>query len=998
MSEPGLRLGSPAALALCLSLSFAPEAAALDPTRALTQYVQAVWRMEEGLPHNTIRALLQSRDGYIWLGTYGGLVRFDGVRFRVFDNRNSGLRDNEVRAMAEDHEGTIWVGTTAGGLHRLVGDRLEPHDTGIEHRTINALEVGPDGTLWIGSSGGLYMMREGRIRHYNEASGLSNPFVNAIAVVGEEAWIGTPAGLFHFSAGRAEAVALPSGAGRDVWSVLADRQGRVFVGLQSHALEIRGDAARGAAVVVRDLHLPDVWGWIAKFLKDRDGNLWIGTYGGGLYRLAGDRLDRVSIGAGFIDHRPWALWEDREGSLWVGTRSGLARLKDGPAVTFAREEGLAGDITRCVLEDEDGTMWFGTTEGLSRYRGGRFTTFTTREGLPNPTASSLLRDSRGRLWVGTGGGGIAPLDEARGRFGPAIGMTSGLPSDSVRVMAEDGEGRVWVGTDRGVAVAEKGLGAGPFRVPVELEDIRNQNVDVLFADRGRGVWIGTLSAGARRWFEGRAENPTLVGGASIGVRSFYEDQDGTLYIGTLGSGLFVRPPGKAFRRITSRDGLIEDSAWRILKDADDRLWMSSDRGVLRIRRSRLTDFLEGREAKIEIEGVVDTQDGMKSRECNGGGSLAGLIARDGRLWFPTTRGAVAIDPKGLSDRHTPPPVVIEEVVIDRIPAEHDGSVLAPAGSRDIEVHYTGLSFVDPTHIRFRYRVEGYDEGWVEAGERRVAYLSSLPPGAYRFRVEAANRDGDWNAQGAEISLRVEPRFVQTRTFKALVLLALLGLSGGALRLRTRQLLSREEELRRVVTQRTAELQEANARLALLATVDDLTGIANHRRFREFIEQEWLRCQRGQDPLSLLLCDIDDFKAYNDTYGHQAGDACLVRVARAIDDVFQRSTDLAARYGGEEFVAVLPSTEERGALAVAQTLQSAIRNLKIPHQASRVAPHVTVSIGLATARPELGAPNGVEALIAAADRALYAAKDQGRDRVVEAAQSHGLGASSAPPPK
>jgi len=620
-------------------------------------------------------------------------------------------------------------------------------------------------------------------------------------------------------------------------------------------------------------------------------------------------------------------------------------------------------------------------KGLSRLRGTELRSFTVKDGLTHEVVRGTMRDRKGRLWV-SGDGGVVRMDETRNRLFDPISAVDGGVTLSVRQLLEDRRGRVWAGTDQGMLVAPAGLDGHRLERPPGLDDIRRFSIEGLFEDRDGGIWIGTNGGGLRRWLDGKVESIPLIDGASIGVRAFHEDEDGTIYVGTIGSGLFVRRRGEAFKRVTSKDGLREDAIWSILQDGDT-LWMSSDRGVLKLRRSIVLDFIAGRAKSVTIDRVVDTRDGMKSRECNGGGALPGLIARDGRLWFPTARGAVVIDPRKLDSGAISPPVAIEEAVVDRVMQPKGGEIVIPPGSRDIEIHYTGLSFVDPARLKFRYRLEGYDADWVNAGERRAAYFASLPPGGYRFRVEASFGDGGWSVAGAETRVIVRPTFAQTNAFRAIVALFGLGLTLGLVNWRTRHLRAREEKLSRLVATRTAELERANAQLGHLAAVDDLTGIANHRRFVDTLGQEWRRCQRSEDPLSLLICDIDDFKAYNDTLGHQAGDECLRRVARAIADAVQRDTDLAARYGGEEFAVILPSTDEVGSQAVAEGIRLAVATLRIPHPDSRAGAHVTISIGGATARPTMGAPEETTGLIASADRALYAAKRAGRDRVVHA---------------
>ncbi len=966
--------------ALVLVLVTASGALALDPSRQLTQYVQTVWRMENGLPHNTIRAIVQSRDGYIWLGTYGGLVRFDGVRFKVFDNRNSGLRDNEVRTLAEDQDGTIWVGTSSGGLHRLRGETLAPFDKGISHRTINALTLDRDGSLWVGSSGGVYQIRDATARHIGE-SAESGMHVQALLADGDRMWIGSTTGLFVLAGDRISRVPIPDSGETAISALSKDKAGRLWIGLITRLLEMETAGAASPPVVRRQWRLPDVWGMISAILEDRDLNVWIGTYGGGLYRIANGRLDRFSIERGFVDHRPWGLYEDREGNLWVATRSGLVRMTDGPATTFGALEGLPVDLARAVAEDRDGSILAGTTEGMARLRGGEVRAFTTRDGLPPGAVRGFLRDRKGRLWISTQAGAVE-MDSTNDRFGRRVGVADGAPSNGMRFLVEDKEGRVWLGTEAGVALAPRGLGEGRIEVPPSLADLRTHVIEALYVDREGGLWIGTLRAGLVHFSEGRVERSPLMEGASIGVRAFYQDEEGAMYVGTIGGGLFVRRRGESsFRRITTREGLADDAIWSILQDGDT-LWMSSDRGVLSTKRSSIWAFLEGRAAAVVVDRVIDTRDGMKSMECNGGGGLAGVLARDGRMWFPTARGVVVIDPKKVNAPTLRPGLAIEETVIDRVVQPRRAEIDVPPGSRDIEIHYTGFNYLDPASLRFRYRLENYDRTWVDAGERRVAYFASLPPGDYRFLVQGSIRGGEWSPVSDTRRVIVHPRLVETFGFRAAAAMATLGLLAGLVNRRTKQLRAREEQLTALVAVRTAELQQANAQLGRLASVDHLTGIANHRRFAEFLDQEWLRCQRSQEPLSLLLCDIDDFKAFNDTQGHQAGDACLQKVAQALDATVQRSTDLAARYGGEEFAVVLPSTGEAGARAVADSIQAAARALDMPHGASRAARHVTFSIGCATVRPQAGEPNRVADLVAAADRALYMAKNSGRNRVCQ----------------
>ncbi len=345
-----------------------------------------------------------------------------------------------------------------------------------------------------------------------------------------------------------------------------------------------------------------------------------------------------------------------------------------------------------------------------------------------------------------------------------------------------------------------------------------------------------------------------------------------------------------------------------------------------------------------------------------------------------------IDPDRIRTNPEPPPVVIEQALADHRPlARTGGEAESRPGRGDLEFHYAGLSFIDPDRVSFRYRLEGFDPEWMDAGARRVAYYTNIPPGRYRFRVLACNNDGVWNEAGAQFDFVLRPHFYQTRWFYTLGALAVaLGLFGAG-RVRAARARAREKALEDQVAERTLQLERANEQLQMLSALDPLTGIANRRRFEEALDGEWRRALRDRLPLSLIMIDIDFFKDFNDACGHQAGDDCLQRVAGAIREALTRPGDLAARWGGEEFAAVLPSTPWRGAAAVAEALRDRVEAMAIPHpRAPRGV--VTISLGAATAIPE--EKSSPESLVATADEALYRAKRAGRNRIETAGQAAG----------
>ena len=486
-------------------------------------------------------------------------------------------------------------------------------------------------------------------------------------------------------------------------------------------------------------------------------------------------------------------------------------------------------------------------------------------------------------------------------------------------------------------------------------------------------------------FDGSRFTPhALLPGALIGVRSFHQDGEGRLYIGTLGAGIFVSE-NKRFLRVTSREGLPDDSVWAMLPDDEGHLWMSSDRGIFRLSRAELLAVARLERPGLLPDVLLQESDGMKTIECNGGGWPPGIWTRRGRLMFPTARGVVTVDPRRARLRAPAPPALVEQVLADRAVLPREVPTRVPAGARDVEVRFTGLSFVDAPSIEFQYRLEPREADWIDSGTRRWALYSQLPPGSYRFLVRARHTRGAWGEPSPAWALEVAPRWHQRPEVRLLAVALLLLAAALVFRARTRALRAQSAALEALVAQRTTELGErqreleaANEALGRLAATDSLTGLANVRRFREVLEIEWSRCERTRLPLSLLMIDVDEFKAYNDRYGHPRGDDVLARIARAISGDVRRSADLAARYGGEEFVLLLPDTDEAGAAAVAGHLLAAVRELAIEHGASRAAPIVTVSIGRATRVPTLAERAAV--LLQAADNALYQAKAGGRDRL------------------
>ena len=454
-----------------------------------------------------------------------------------------------------------------------------------------------------------------------------------------------------------------------------------------------------------------------------------------------------------------------------------------------------------------------------------------------------------------------------------------------------------------------------------------------------------------------------------------EDDDGTLWLATSGGGLNRVLAGRV-SAVTTRHGLLDDDVIGVLADSRGRFWLSGVRGLSRVDRHEVEDVLDGRRRMVQPVGY-GVADGMRNAEGNGG-SPATWSDADGRLWFATMGGAVSVDPSHLEGNHVAPPVAIEEAVADEVRLPGGGEWRLPPGTRRLEMHYTALSLRDPSRVRFKYRLDGFDGDWVDAGPRRVAYYTNLAHGPYRFRVIAANEDGLWNEEGAGVSFAVEARPYERAWFRALAVVLFGASLVAADRLRALRARRRERELVALVDERTASLRAANQELERMAALDGLTRLANRRAFDEALPRAWADHRRRGTSVAVVLCDIDHFKRYNDRHGHPAGDQALIKVAAALAGVTRRGSDLVARYGGEEMVFLLPDTDAEGARRVATEALDAVRALALPHGDPEAGPVVTVSFGVAAAVPD--ASSGPDELVSRADRALYRAKAAGRNRV------------------
>ncbi|HSN68199.1 MAG TPA: diguanylate cyclase, partial [Thermoanaerobaculia bacterium] len=662
------------------------------------------------------------------------------------------------------------------------------------------------------------------------------------------------------------------------------------------------------------------------------------------------------------------ILDDREGNLWVGTGGGgLVRLKEASVRSITSAGGLPVKIARTVMEARDGALWIGTFgEGAIRVRDGAATAIDMRAGLPDDVVYSLAEDPAGAIWIGTRRG-IARWSAGSVRL---FGTADGLRSLAVRALFIDRDGVVWAGTPSGAFR----FANGRFE---PAGDTAERAVFFITQTRDGAIWMAVYGHSLQRLHRGQTETFRESDGLpTTAIWSIHEDERGTLWIGSRGAGLIRYQDGR-FRSFDTTDGLPDDVIYHVLEDEEGRLWMSANKGIFAARRTELDAYAEGKSTRISSLSFGKAE-GMVSSECNGASQPAGWEAADGKLYFPTLAGVAVVDPATVTSVDVVPRAIIEGLVVNGESIETSDGLSIPPGADRLEIHYTGLMLSAPAErITFRYRLSPLESEWIEGGVDRSARYTNLPPGRYRFQVAAAER-GSHLASEASLPFEIQPHLWETALFwiaigalaVAAVALAAWWRGGRARR--------REAELLQLVSQRTEQLAAANTLLEQQSRVDSLTGLANRRHFDEALEREWRRAIRDRAWLSIILADVDQFKAYNDAYGHQSGDECLRRIASVLRDSAHRPGDLVARYGGEEFAIILFGSEPEHVARIAESARASVEGVGIEHAYSSVSRVVTISFGAASVRPHPGVES--EQLIALADELLYQSKRTGRNRV------------------
>jgi ligand-binding sensor domain-containing protein/signal transduction histidine kinase len=751
--------------------------------RSHLEYLPRVWETDEGLPYNRVQAIAQTADGYLWVGTYKGLARFDGLQFTSINNPDiPALKNASITALCATADGALWIGTERRALVRWLHGQFSvfrPDNQPEVERSVDAIYQGPSGVIWITSAYGLDQIRGNDCRSYTVKQGLLSDDVTAICEDNEtNVWIGTGKGLNRLRAGKMESFANLNGfTNNPVRSICQDREGRVWIG-SDH----------------------------------------------GLISYQSGRFHAYTTSDGLTDNLVSAVFEDSQSNLWVGTYSGLTRFSDGRFYPELSASGMPYDKINTIMEDLWGDIWAGSREGLIRLTARPFSVYTTRQGLSHNYTKSVLEDHLGRLWVGTWGGG---LDQITGDKVRVYAASNHFASDLILALCEDRDGGIWVGSDNQGGLSH--INDQQVRHYTSRNGLPNASVTALHQDRAEELWVGT-TVGLGRWKDEHFIKEPQCG--SMRIWAICDDGEGGLWIGsdtglthrhgetyetlkttgifprraialladTDGKTLWVGTPDygllrwkdNQFDRYDVQDGLFSDEILGI-EEEQGWLWMTSTKGIFRVRKNDL-----------ESPGTVipciayGKADGLESIVCGGTATPSLWKTKDGRLCFATTKGLAVIDGRNIRLELSPPLVRVERFYIDRkeTPLPVSGELILPPNHGELEFRYSALDLRAPEKCRFKYKLDGVNPDWIDAGTRRVALYNNVAPGSYSFHVTACNKDGVWNKEGTTIPLRLRPHLWQTWWFQMLCAGTVLGGVGGLARIVTHRRLKRRLELMR----------------------------------------------------------------------------------------------------------------------------------------------------------------------------------------------------------
>jgi diguanylate cyclase (GGDEF)-like protein len=927
----------------------------------VNNYLYDTWTSRDGLPHNSINAITQTQDGYLWFATWEGIARFNGKEFKNFTrSAESGLSDSGIRTLYTDSDGGLLAGGARGGLVKR-----KPHDwqalTPIKN-LINSVLRDSNGGLWIGLQG------EGLVFRSNDNAD-NQIILEALSVYklalckNGDVLASTSQGLYRISSTKTKKITQISGLEHvPVYAAVEDPLGRIIVGSQSGVWTYeKGQLSRFHE------QLNNVR--IAAILIDKQGGYWFGTSNQGVYHFSDNKLFSLTELDGLPHNNILAIYQDRENSIWIGTNGGLTRLRHAPFTTWNQRKGLKGNYIRTVLALGDEGIVVGGSNGLNVINNKKINSYTptTEENEVSKSISvlSLARAADGGVWVGTSQNGLFKLNNERLKH---IEL-QGLPTQQIRAILEDQQGHLWVGTTGGLV---KYSNDGTRHFFTTQNGLPDNYIMALTEDEKGQIWVGT-GVGVAVIKEGKAQTLDIqVLEKAQYVFGFYAEEK-YMWMTTDRGLIRYRFADKSLAIIGQKQGLPLDKLFQVLPDTTGYFWLTSNRGIWRISRQEANAVADGVQSFINFEHYNEL-DGMPTSQLNGGSNPAASIDSSGQLWFATAKGVITTHPQRIKQLVTSQfPTTIEQVRADQtwLNLGNKEDVVLPAGNQRMTFHFVGLGFISSEHIQYRTKLEGLESDWIKRGSRGVAEYTNLSPGKYRFLVNAYYPYQENEINEASFSFTIQPYWWQKRVVQFGLLFILILSIILSVRWRLHLLSQSELKLKYEVAQKTQALQLQASDFERQAREDKLTGLHNRLAFDEWINRIYSISQITT--LSIVMLDIDHFKKINDTYTHLAGDKVLQKIGRGLSQLEHRNCFIA-RWGGEEFVMGVIGWPPDQVYALCEKI-----NLLVKEQDYKEVDEflsVTISIGLVNADTS----DDIEYLMRCADEELFKVKNNGRDGI------------------
>ncbi|WP_432467705.1 two-component regulator propeller domain-containing protein [Agarivorans sp. Z349TD_8] len=944
--------------AILSTFSFTSHATALK----LADYYTDVWTSVDGLPHNSINAITQTDDGYLWFATWEGVARYDGLHFTLFGRgETTGMKDSGTRTLVADSNNSLWLAGARGSMALRKGYQWSNQANAAS--LVNHALVDQHKNLWIAVEGlGVYYRARGKDGNYLPDVHILSGFsaYHLAQSSSGDIFAATDNGLYRVTPKSYHKLELPLLGDRTrVYSLAFDHQDRLL--LASNHGPWRYDGQQFTRLNNTLDHVITT-----AIIEDREGNIWFGTSTQGVGRIANHQLEFKNANSGLPHNRVISLFEDQEGSIWVGTNGGLIRFRNAAFQSFTEQDGLIGNYVRTVLPINSKQVLVGTSQGLSLLEDGQAMA-ATQDPVSRQGILSLAKNHQGGAYVGTYRNGVYQWQNHQ--LQQLWNEDSGLPHNEVRALLKDSHNNLWIGTPNGL-VKIKPQGEMQYFTK-QNSNLPDNYILAIAEDEFGKIWVGT-GVGLAFIRDDKVSNVPIHNLEQAQYAFGFYLEPGYVWIASDRGIIRYQQHTQQMGLVGRPAGLPIDKFFQIVNDQQGSLWLSSNRGLWKISYQQAHLVASGQQKQINFE-LYSEIDGMASSQANGGSNPAAAITEQGQLLFASAKGLISIQPQDLAIFSAHPlPVTIDSIQFDSQSISPDTQSIAPAGTNLVRFIYSGLGYVMPKRLQFRTKLEGFDREWSYRGTQRVAEFTNLPPGSYRFLVSARYPYGEWNDSNFIYQFKIEPLFWQRREIQALLALLLLLVIGGMVYFRIYLLKRNEERLTEQVEIQVKALREQSAQFERLSNEDALTKLPNRRAFDANLSAQFSQCSQQQQPISLVVLDIDHFKSINDNYSHLVGDKVIQALATTLVD-YVGDTNKVARWGGEEFT-ILYLGNQQQARDYFQALLLQIQAMTL--DALKGKRNITVSMGIC----DSDHCDDYSSLLKLADHALYQAKHKGRNRI------------------